>query len=311
MSWLRRHLWALLATCVALAGGLALGAGPLQGVKGDTAAVGGSGDDDLATTTPADDPFRESVTRAAGQLLVDARLQGAFITLVVLPDVDDDIVDGVTSVIEQADGVLAATVRVDAELTDPSSKTYVDSVAVSSSKGVQAVSGIPSDDTYALISGLLARAYVTDGDSSTPVLDEVAINLDSELQGAKLVTVDDDQPRSGSLVVVLTSGDHGKDDLSGAAHLIETKLITALVDAADAVLVATTPGASSPGGLLTELADAKLPDGNVSSLNVVNSAAGQVATVYALLATANGQAGDFGVVDGSVLLPPGLSVPRP
>ena len=308
MSWLRRHVWALLAICVALAGGLALGAGPLQGAEDDTAAVG-EGGDDKASRTPADDPFREAVTRAASQLLVGARLQGVFVTLVVLPDVDDSIVDGVTTVIEQAGGTLAATVRVDGEFTDPGSKTYVDSVATSSAKGVRDVSGIPSEDTYGLISGLLARAYVTDGNVSTPVFDEVATNIDSELQGAKLVTVDGDQPRRGSLVVVLTFGDHGKDELSLAGNLIETKLITALANTAEAVLVATTPGGSLPGGLLTELADAELPGRNVSSLNVIDSAAGQVASVYALLATATGQAGDFGVIDDSVVLPPGLSVP--
>ena len=307
MSWLHRHVWALLAACVALAGGLALGAGPLQGREEQMTPVGGGSADDL-TPPPDDDPFQEALTLATRQSLVDARLQGGFVTLVVLPEVDDRLVDEVTSVIEQAGGSLTATVRLDEEFVDPTSKTYVDSVAKSSAKGVEELAAIPSDDTYALISGLFTRAYVT-GEASRPVVDEVATKIDSELQGAKLVTVEGDWTRRGSLVVVLAP-----DDVDGAlataAHLIEVKLIAALSDTADAVIVATSPAASSPGGLLEELSDAKLTASRVSTLNVVDSAAGQVASVFALAAAANGQVGDFGMVNDQVVLPPGLSIPR-
>lgn len=310
MTWLRRHLLAFVAVCVALAAGLALGAGPLQDVDktGTTAAQTDVNSEDA----PDDDPFRESVTRAASQLLVEARLQGGFITLLVLPDVDNSILDGMTTVIEQAGGELAATVRIDEAFIDPGKKSYVDSVAGSSADGVDEMSDIPSDDTYGLIAALLARAYVTDeGQGSAPLLDEVATKIDSELQGAKLVTVRGDPLRRASLVVVLTPGEHGDDDLTAASHLIETKLVTAVATQASATLVATAPAASKSGGLLDVLAEADELSGlDVSTLNVINSAAGQVSSIYALSATATGQSGDFGIVGDKVVLPPGLSAPE-
>lgn len=311
MSWLRRHVWTILAVCVALAAGVALGVGPLQGNEGGRDTAGGRGDQALAAI-PDDDPFREALTQNATQTLVDTKLEGAFVTLVVLPEVDDSLVEQVTSVLEQADGSLAATVRIDGAFTDPGSKAYVDSVATSSARGVQDVSEIPVGDTYELISGLVARAYVTGGDSSTPVLDEVATKIDSELQGANLVYAEGDPVRSGSLVVVLAHGADRTDDLGAATNLIETKLITALTQNADAVLVAATPAASSRGGLLTALAQAEAvaAGDNLATLNVIDSAAGRVASVYALLAAAGGQAGRFGIVDSSVVLPPGLPLPQ-
>ncbi|MBA2444390.1 MAG: copper transporter [Nocardioidaceae bacterium] len=310
MSWLRRHVWTILAICVALAAGVALGAGPLQRDEGDRNTAGRRGDQAIAAPLD-DDPFREALTLTATEALVGAKLEGVVITLVVLPEVDDNLVEGVASVIEQAGGSLAATVRIDEAFTDPGSKAYVDSVATSSAKGVQDVSGIPVDDTYELISGLVARAYVTGDDGSAPVLDEVATRIDSELQGANLVEVEGDPLRSGALVVVLAHGADGTDDLSAATNLIETKLITALAKTADAVLLATTPAASSRAGLLAALADVEAVAGadNLASLNVIGSAAGRVASVYALLAVTSGQAGQYGIVDGEVVLPPGLSLP--
>lgn len=311
MTWLRRHLLAFVAVCIALATGLAVGAGPLQDVNGD-----------LNTTVPEmeqssedppdDDPFRESVTLAASQVLVDAALQGDFIALVVLPDVDESILDAMTTVIEQAGGELAATVRIDEAYIDPGKKTYVDSVAMSSADGVDELAGIPSSDTYRLIAALLTRAYVAGpAQGAAPLLDEVATKIDSELQGAELVTVEGDPLRRASLVIVMSPGEHGSDDLTVASHVIETKLVTAVATHASATLVATTPAASKPGGLLDVLAeDDALAGLDVSTLNVVNSAAGQVSSIYALLATAGGQAGDFGVVGDEVVLPPGLSVPE-
>lgn len=311
MSWLRMHAWSFLTLCAALSIGLALGAGPLQGDTEPTRATHGPSSKKSLGESGDPDVFREAVTRSAAEVLVGGRLQGAIITLMVLPDAPPAAVSGLQDVIGQAGGDIAAVIQLAEDLIDPGNKTYVDSVASSSAEGVPAVSDIPADDTYARVGALLARAYVTSAQGVTPALDDVAVDIDSELQGSKLVTIEGDGSRRGSLVVVLTAGDNSGDELTEATHLIQAKLIVALGSSAQAVLVATTPGASEPGGLLDALAEtAELDQLNVSALNDVDSAGGQLASVYALLATANGQSGSWGVIDGEPVLPPGLTAPR-
>ena len=75
-------------------------------------------------------------------------------------------------------------------------------------------------------------------------------------------------------------------------------------------MVASTPTSSSTGGLINVLsADKSLDSERLSTVNVINSASGQTAMVFALAAAATSAPGHYGVEGDEVVLPPGLEQP--
>ena len=104
----------------------------------------------------------------------------------------------------------------------------------------------------------LARAYIAHGSDSE--IDDEATKIDSELQGAKLVSVDGTPLRRGTFVVVLAPGTHGSDSYQTAQMVISHDLVKALVDGSDGTVVASTPTSSSTGGLIDVLSADKSLD---------------------------------------------------
>ena len=309
MSALRRYLLPVFAAFITLAIGIALGAGPLQQAEGsdDSGSLRTTNQklrDQLAASNDAR-VFDRAWSDALAPGLLTGRLTDAHITIVVLLGVSSASVDATRQAIQAAGGSTAMVVSVAAAVLDSAKKTYVSSVADSSLAGADGVTAPPEDDVYPRFGTVLARAYVSTSDDTR--YDATAAKIDSELQGANLVELDQAPLRRGSLVVVLASGAHGDDKVVTAANVIAADLVTALARAGDAVVVTTPATGRATGGLLADLADnrdvARLP---VSTANAGTSSSGLVTTVYALATALAGRPGDYGVVDGEPVLPPGV-----
>ena len=310
MNTLRRLVFPVLVALLALAIGIALGSGPLQddGSGQDTAALSRDNTalQDKITSLRAADVFDQSLNDSMQPKLLDGRLDGRSITLVVLPGVTDATVSATQQALKLAGATVAVQARVAPALLDPGRKTYVDSVAANSIKDVSDLSALADAPTYERAAALFARAYTGHGDQTS--IDDDAATIDSELQGAKLVAISGEPSRRGDFAVVLAPGTHGTDSYTTATMVIAHNLVTALVKRSDAVVVGSTPSSSAPGGLVTVLAaDDALASKRLSTVNVVDSAAGETALVYALAAAAAGDPGHFGVEDGEAVLPPGLA----
>lgn len=313
MTALRRHAVVLFAVCVALAAGIGLGTG-LLAERAD-----GTGEHSLRSSNAAlrdrvadlrrSHAFTEEMTASLSPGLLDGRLAGRNVTLLVLPGVRSAVVDATREVVGQAGGTVAVEARIRRALVDPARKTYVDSVAASSSRDLTDLPVTTSAQTYDRIGALVTRAYAASAGRDR--VDEEAAAIDSELQGAKLVHLDAEPLRRGSLVVVLADGHSGTDSHDMARTVILTSLVTQLASGSDGVVVAAPATASARGGVIDALAREKaLASSRVATLNVIDSAAGRTALVYALLAAAAGAPGHYGVTrDGEAVLPPGLAVP--
>ena len=309
MSALRRHILGFFAACVAVAVGVALGAGPLQGAASADdhgSGTAGSALRDQVASLKAAQLLGESVLHSSRSQLLGSSLAGGSVTVVVLPGVSDAVVSGVGDAVARAGGQVAITARVSPKLVDPAQKTYTASVAAGATTGLKDLPKTQADQPYAQIAALVTRAYT--GRGTDLILDDEAVKIDSELEGSRLVAVDGQPHRRGSLVVVLAPGDHGGGDVTTASHVIEVQLVSSLAAGADAVLVATPPTGSESGGLLDAVAkDASLDHARLSTLNVMDGTAAQVSAVYALSAAAHGTTGAFGVRGSTVELPPGLA----
>lgn len=312
MTALRRHVITVFAVCVALAAGIALGTSALasrtersgeQSLRSSNAALR-----DRVADLRRSTAFGEELTAALAPGLLDGRLAGRNVTLVVLPGISASVVQSTRQVVESAGGTVAVEARVRSALVDSGRKTYVDSVATSSSRDLTDLPVTTSAATYDRIGALIARAYVARAGQDR--VDEEAASIDSELQGARLVELAAAPLRRGSLVVVLADGRHGDDSRTVARTVIVTSLVAQLASAADGVVVAAPPTAAAGGGVIDVLSGEKaLDDARLATLDVVDSTAGRVALVFALAATAAGQSGHYGVTDEGAVLPPGLGEP--
>jgi hypothetical protein len=307
VSHVRRSLVLIVALCVALAVGIALGGGPLQGDSED-APDWAAENEQLAgqvAELEAARVFDEAFGEAVGPDLVAGRLKGRTYTLLLLPGTPPDTVDMVRTTLEESGATLVLTAKLQAGLVDPAQRTYVDSVATNSVKGQPELARLARGETYDRVGALLARAYVGTGDDTA--VDEPATAIDSELQGARLVEVEGDPGRRGSLAVVLGPMDEGSDESVAAQQVIEVALVNAVAKGSDGLLV-MKPDSGTTDPLSSSLAaqDSLGGDASWSSLNVVEGSSAGVAAVYALAAAANGEGGVFGLTDGSVALPPGL-----
>jgi Copper transport outer membrane protein, MctB len=190
-------------------------------------------------------------------------------------------------------------------LVDPGKKTYVDSVATNSLLGLKDLNSSAALTTYRRIGILLARAYT--GSRNKLAVDDEANRIDSQLQGAKLVSLHDPLQRRASAVIVLASGDHGRGNDVYARHPIESQVVDALATDCDGLLLAAPAPASQPGGLIDDVTGSREMTSAIATLNVVNTPAGQTAAVASLVAVIDGQPGTFGMKGDVPVLPPALA----
>ncbi len=309
MNSLRRLIFPILIGCLAFAIGIALGGGPLQADEGDqtkTLRADNAALTNQVTTLRSSAVFEQAVNEAVAPKLLAGRLTGRGVTLLALPGVSDQTVADTQQALKLAGADVPVVASLAATLLDPGKKTYVDSVVSSSLRGAPDLDNLKGESTYVRAGALVARAYV--GQGSDANIDAEATKIDAELQGAKLVASDGSPIRRGTFVVVLDAGGHGADSFTQAEMVIAQDLITGLVKGSDALVVGSTPTSSESGGLISELtANPSLSGKRVSTVNVVNSAAGPAALVYALAAAASGAPGHFGVIDSKAVLPPGLA----
>lgn len=307
---LRRAIFPVLVALLAFAIGIALGGGPLQKDEGgdDNAALEkqNAALKDEAASLRSSGTFDDGLNKALSPRLLAGQLAGRTVTLVVLPGVDDDTVQATEQAIKAANGQLAVVAHLSRDFVNPGKKTYVDSVVSASMRGAKDLDELADENTYVRAGALFTRAYA--GRGSDTGFDDEAAKIDSELEGARLVKLDDEPLGRGSYVVVLAPGHHGTDSFTTAEMVISHALVYALAKGADAVVVASTPTSSLPGGLIDVVSgDKDLEAARFATINVVNSAAGRTATVYALAAAASSAPGHYGLDGEEVVLPPGLA----
>lgn len=309
MITLRRYLFFLLAVCTALAAGIALGSGPLHDPPQTDQRVAGSGTTELSQTVTSlqrQHRFDDAVSAATTPRVVRDQLAGQTVALLVLPTVPDSTVAGVSGAVTQAGATITVTAHISPDLIDPAKKAYVAGVADGSLAGRDDLPDMTGAQTYERISALVARAYVGHGQDTN--FDAEAADIHAELEGARLVSTQEPPLDRGTLVLILASEAATRSPAATASNVISAQLATTVAGASDGALVATPPSGSSSGRILSALSKAGGPAGvRLSTLNVIASPAGQIAAVYGLAATANGQAGHFGTSPKGIRLPAGLA----
>lgn len=307
---IRRALIPAIATCGALAVGIALGTGPLENATS-------------AQTTPAAKPdlaarqaaaFGRRWADQAATPLLSGRLSGRRVAVVTLPGADPTVVSGLVHDIALAKGTVSAKVATTATMLDPDQQAMLGSLGERFAE--QSHGAIATDlPAYSRIGALLGLAVAGPGQTTTEVtvrhtrhrVRRIVRHVSSPvsrttaqetLRAGRLATVSGGGEPSGLVLVVL--GDHQVD--ASALH----DLLAGLATEVAGIVVAGDESAAARGGTLATLrAEKKADKGDDKLLTVdgVETPYGRIAAALGLARQITAQGGDFGASGIDGLLP--------
>ena len=297
----RYHLVSIVAIFLALATGVALGAGPLNGPfsQGIASQADRNGDaEDELRRQVADNRrvsgFQDDYAKTVAPMLLSSRLKDQTIAVFTLPGSEPDDVKGVVSDIKAAGGTVTTRVGLTGKLLDPSGRQFAQGVAEQSIDGVAGVPSTANQSNYELVGSALGRAFLSEGDADER-FDEGSATITSAFKEADLLTIAGANPTRRARLAVFVAGASGDDAKDGQGELVRT-LASAADVVSDGVVVGGPASAARGSGVIKALRDGDAAD-TVSSVDVVDTPAGQIVTVLALQREAAGDSGHYGAVD--------------
>lgn len=317
---MRGKLLGLVVVLLAVALGIAVGAGPLQGdararQQELTAALAQVSDLEgrLADARRGAD-FTEKVTESTAPEVVAGRLKGRRVALLVIGRADQDTVARTRELLAAAGASLTAEVSLTPTAVDPARRALVE--ALTTQMATQAKLDVGSQDGYQRLGTLLGRAMLAspvtvsrpsgrlspaqrarrqqqlaDATARAQSYDQVAVGVVAGLRAADLLADSSIDSRADLLLVLVPGG--GATTGQTTADLVRA--------AAGAPTVVAGPlAAAGPKRVLTLLGEA---GSGLSTVDGNENEAGRVVTVLALAAQADGTSGQYGAT-GADALPP-------
>lgn len=278
----RSYAVPLTAVLLALATGIALGAGPLDDTRSD-ASPGPA-----VTTGAPDSTYPDTFAASVAARLYAGGLSRRPVILVTMPGADHATVTALAAQIKAAGGQVPATYAVQRQLVDAQQKSLVDTLGIQLAKQVKGID--PKASTYPRIGELVALGVADRGTAAVPPGDDAAAVRQS-LVAAKLLTVPQGNPQNAPLVLVVMG--------SPVDQAIADGFLTGLAAGAHGVVAVAPTRDATLAALDT--------DGVTRSVTTVDGSetgAGRVAAVLGLVRAWKTQGGAFGAsgADGPVPL---------
>lgn len=319
----RYHLVSLISVFLALAVGIILGAGPLQGAIGDQLT------DQVEVLRTERNALREELDQAqasldeqerfalaAGEALAAGSLTGTDVAVVDVDGLDDGVQDDVVSQLEDAGATLVAMETLTSSWTAADEATLRETVA--NGQREQLVADLPDvvseeSGTAELLGAALAVALTEADGSDAGMPSARATELRQLLVQVGLIE-ERDAPSAPADVVLLLSSGATQPDAAGESTQTEdvepTEVGVAALAAATGA-VADVTGAVVVAGPTTQegdLVSTVRGDGDlaerVSTVSGVGQPAGRFVVPLALAAQTDGHVGQYGFEDGATVLPP-------
>ncbi|QAY70689.1 copper transporter [Xylanimonas protaetiae] len=310
----RYHLVSLISVFLALAVGIILGAGPLQGTIGDQLttqvdALRADANDlrDKLAASEADAGKRLEFIQAAGPALVEGSLDGVRVAVVDVDDVTPDVHDSMVEAIESAGGTVAARGALTTAWTDTDHEGLRDTLASGMRPLLETL--VPDLSSDASTEELLAAALgvaLGEKDLMGARTDD-AKALEQQLVQADLITVEGDVTEPADAVLLLSSAAAPKAEDGSSPEPTEDVLasqvtLARVVQSITPVVVAG-PTASA-GDLVTTVRGDDDASQQVSTVSGSETPVGRIVVPLALAAHHSGEVGQYGFEDGATPLPP-------
>lgn len=305
----RYHLVSLAAVLLALAAGVVLGAGPLDGQLGGGSAAPSDEQqaalDDLeaqVTALEARVAYDDAAAAAMAPAILPDRLAGKSVVVVVVPGTD------ATQVSQLTEAVRAAGASVTGQVDIQPAWLEVDQTDVLGSLAKQLVPEgfeLPGGGPYAEAGAALASALVTNEAVPPTKADETSVALLTGFQEGGFIAVTGSPAVRAQLALVVSPAGPGSATDEAKATADALLPLVAALDSGQGAVLAGAYGSAQPGGLVAALRASGPVRRSVSSDDIADSASGVVATVLALTQQSGGTAGQYGIgPDADAAMPP-------
>jgi hypothetical protein len=279
----RSYAVPLTAVLLALATGIALGAGPLTDTRSD-ASPGPS------VVAGAPDPtYADAFAASVAPQLYAGGLSRRPVALVTMPGADAATVTALTSQVKAAGGQVSATYAVQSQLVDAQQKSLVDTLGIQLGKQVRGRID-PEATTYPRIGQLVGLAVANRGSAGSPS-DNDAAAVRQSLAAAHLLMLPAGNPETAPLVLVVMG--------SPIDQAIADGFVTGLAAGARGVVAVAPTHDTALAAMHTDGVTR-----HVTTVDGSETSAGRVAAVLGLVRSWKTQGGAFGAsgADGPVPL---------
>ncbi|MDQ6686974.1 MAG: copper transporter [Actinomycetota bacterium] len=308
----RYHIVSIVSVFLALAVGIALGGGPLKG-KIDNSLVKELADrkHELALTHQQvrllqdSQAYADSFAAGAAKPLLANKLTGATVAIVTLPTGNHDLRATLGELVRLAGGKVSGTYDIAAKVGTVSNRQLIETLTsqlAAQSTGIV----IPADASgYERLGILVSRAVGTPQATGAPY-DTTAQSIISGLSTAGLMSADG-TPTGRAGLMLIVSGPASTTAASKAANSIFGRVLDAMSGNVVGIAVTGPSDAARTGGMLKQVrSDANLNQ-KVTTVDSVETGAGQVVTLLALARRLQGSVGQYGAVDAQDGVMPGAT----
>ena len=314
----RYHLVSLIAVFLAVALGIVIGTTQLNGpvlsnLEGQVSALQEDKrqleDETQQLQTTLDDA--SAFDEAVGPTLVENTLTGESVLLVVAdPDLDAEVVEGVTALLGSAGATVTGTIRLTDSYADPASDGTVESYLTGA--GVPTTVTRPvTEDVGELTASVLAQVLMVPGDgkpdAGIPPSTTDSNTVLAGLAELDVLSQDTSSVSPANLAVVLTAGTVAGGEDADARTTDLVQLATALDAEGSGVVVAGDLASAGDGGLVEAVRSDRSAAAAVSTVDTVDTPAGRISTVLAVAAERRGTSGEYGVGEDTQPVPPPAS----
>ncbi|MFC5187761.1 copper transporter [Actinomadura harenae] len=299
----RYHLVSIVAVFLALALGIVLGSTTLSqsvtnGLKQEANRATRRADDLRRTQQKQEAQLKgeEQFASTTGPQYVAGRLKGQSLVLVETPGAGEEGVSQVIDLATKAGATVTGRVAIQKKALDPDESHTLDELATQlKPAGTEFPSGA---DSYAKAGAVLASAIVTNDATKAGREDATGAGILTGFREAGYVTTSGKPGQHATLAVVIAPATPYGSDTAGGTRALVT--LTSQLDAADRGTVLGGPNtAAQQGGLITALRDDSGVSKRVSSVDVLDTASGQVVAILALQNELGGKSGQYGVGPGA------------
>lgn len=301
----RYFLVTIAAIFLALAVGIALGAGPMKGgldaqLRGSVEQLGKEKNDLRKQMEQMEqiDKYRDAFASDVAPGLIRNRLTGQRVVLVVLPDSDNGVVKGLRDALTESGATVTGTVQVTPKWADPQQRQFLDDLASQLATGdVQ----LPDQGSaYDRAGALLARAVVTKDAEAASKPDAATTTIMSGFGEGELVKADAEDLGRADLAVLVAPKvpNTPKVDtkLADQQNQAWVALCRAFDEASKGCVMAGDASSAEDNGALSALRSDGRATQEVSSVDAANLPSGQVAVIWALVEQLGGKVGQYGSV---------------
>ncbi|WP_051274329.1 copper transporter [Cellulomonas sp. URHD0024] len=321
----RYHVVSLISVFLALAVGIALGAGPLKETIGDTLtgqvqqlrtekdALRAELDTNASAVKDS-----EAYIDASGPQLLDGSLTDRRVAIIALGDVPEKSRTALDQRLDQSGATVTAHVTLTDMWTDPDVRTFRQALV---SQLTQYLDPTPPADAGAEadLASALVQALVTADPANPDVLSNDAGTLldvlsSSENKDNPLVTIAEDVTMPADAIVVVAvplepvaAGATPSPEPAASVVAAQIAVLTAAQELSSGAVLADGPRGK---GALT---DAVLADGDLSAalttVSGTDAVTGQINVPLALANRIGGKNGHYGFDEGETVLPPAIELP--